>query len=259
MPLAQALAPTPKSVPESVCSRIFVHVPPGRAVRLVDVELLLHAAVRQIVDHVFVPEPRVHRHGAAPVSAVHDRRGARMVRLLLEIDVPVVAHARAEPARVALVDVFVAGGPVVRTRDAGEPGVRRAAVGDATEIHRHLDVSPLIDECGVVNVHARHRAGDDERAVTRDAVRRVSVVRVEPVVIRVFTRERARGSVPLRVPDFAARERRVELFDAERIEARRPNRSSRPCRRFRPRPTNCRTHLPRRRSGCRRRRVAVPP
>ncbi len=189
------------------------------AVGLVEPQLLLHVAVGQVVDQVLVADPDIAWQSPRPLRAVRDRRGVRVARLLLEVDVTVVAHARADAAGVAQVRRLGADGAVVAARDADHATVRGAGVVDAAEVHRDLDVVPLRDARGIVDVHARHRPADLEHAGAVDGVVGVAMVCVEPVVAGVDAAERARATgVPLRHPALSAGQRREQHADAEAIE-----------------------------------------
>src|SRR5512139_183971 len=102
--------------------------------------------------------------------------------------------------------------------DPGFPAVRDVAVGDAHEVHRDLDVAPLIEQRRIVDVHAGRRAADREVPLAVDLVRRAAVIRIEPRVHRILPRERARVGVPARGPLLAAGERGVQALDAELVD-----------------------------------------
>src|SRR4029079_18917505 len=133
-----------------------------------------------------------------------------------------VAHARPEHAGVAQVGGLLPDGAVVAAGDAHHPAVSGAAVGDAPEAHRDLDIAPLGHTRRVVDVHARHVAADLQDAGAVDGVAGVAVVGIEPAVGWIDATERARApAVPLRNPRLSARQRGQQHADTETIKSGR--------------------------------------
>ncbi len=185
----------------------------------VEVELLLHASGRHVVDDVFVAEPHPFRHAALPLGLIGDGFGIGVIGFLLEIDMPVVAHSRGDPASVALVDVFIPDGAVVGTGDAHHAPPVGARVIDSLKIHGDFHVAPLIDQRRIMDVHAGHVAADGQDTLSVHVERRVAMVRIEPFIVGIVVGETARHAViPLGGPVFAARKRGIKLADPKGVK-----------------------------------------